>query len=49
MLFGLGMILLMLGVSMADSKSLVIPMAVITIGLVLMCIGSRTEGRDETE
>ena len=45
MLYGLGLILIMLGMISADSDSLVIPFALVSIGFMLMWIASRLEGR----
>lgn len=49
MLFGLGLILLMVGGSMADSDNLVIPTVIVAVGIGLMWIGAKVEGRHETE
>lgn len=49
MLFGLGLILLMVGGSMADGENLVIPTVIVAVGLGLMWLGARVEGRHETE
>ena len=48
MLYGLGIILLLLSVGFVGGSTLV-PIAVATAGIVLMMVGKRPEARDETE
>ena len=49
MLFVFLLILLMVGGSMADGENLVIPTVIVAVGLGLMWLGARVEGRHETE
>ena len=39
MLYRIGIILMFIGVTMADSENLIIPVAVIAVGLALMRLG----------
>ena len=43
MLCRLGIILLMLGVSMAESESLLVPVVMVMTGAMLLYVGSRKE------
>lgn len=49
MLYGLGFMLLILGITTADSDSLVVPFVLVMAGAVLVYIAKRKEANDETD
>lgn len=49
MLYRLGMILMLVGIIFADSDSLMIPLGIVSTGIVLMIIGGNKDEETDAE
>ena len=47
MLFKIGFVIFALGVMMADIENLIIPFAVVSVGLAIMWLGKEANGNEE--